>query len=349
MTDAHPVLASLARISGLTADELRFEPVERERWATGDYVAAEVVGDSRAFRIELPSGRLAPLYEGDLLVSALGVRRATLEVVGDWRRVPADGRMHVLSGGGILGWCTSSSPTVPRLPTLAYRGHVFVDGRPSRMGDWVETVPARPYAVPTVLVVGTSMSAGKTTVARTIVRLLRRAGLRVLGAKLTGAGRYHDILTMADAGAAVILDFVDAGLPSTACPEAVYRRALDGLLPRMDASGCDVAVIEAGASPLEPYNGRAAIEALGESVRMTVLAASDPYAVLGVMQAFERVPDLVGGRAADTEAGVALIERLTGLAALDVLDPAALPPLAALLEAKLGVSVGAPVRGDAAR
>ena len=41
--------------------------------------------------------------------------------------------------------------------------------------------------VETDLIVGISMSAGKTTSAKVIVRLLRGEGLTVAGAKLTGA------------------------------------------------------------------------------------------------------------------------------------------------------------------
>jgi uncharacterized NAD-dependent epimerase/dehydratase family protein len=69
------------------------------------------------------------------------------------------------------------------------------------MRDYVPVAPAHGFALPTVLMVGTSMSAGKTTTARVVVRLLGEAGLSVVGAKLTGAGRYRDILSMQDAGA----------------------------------------------------------------------------------------------------------------------------------------------------
>jgi hypothetical protein len=40
------------------------------------------------------------------------------------------------------------------------------------------------YDVPTILIIGTSMSAGKTTSAKVVVRQLKRAGYRVAGAKL---------------------------------------------------------------------------------------------------------------------------------------------------------------------
>ena len=67
-----------------------------------------------------------------------------------------------------------------------------------------------------------------------------------------------------------------------------------------------------------------------------VLCASDPYAVVGVVRAFDRPPDLVAGGATNTEAGVELVGRLTGLEALNLLNESSRPRLRALLEAKLG-------------
>ena len=91
----------------------------------------------------------------------------------------------------------------------------------------------------------------------------------------------------------------------------------------MAAEEPDVAVVEIGSSPLEPYNGAAAIAELKNSVQCTVLAASDPYAVLGVMEAFDIQPDLVCGVATNTLAGIELIKTLCGVRALDVTDRAA--------------------------
>jgi hypothetical protein len=180
------------------------------------------------------------------------------------------------------------------------------------------------------------MSAGKTSSARVIVRLLKEAGLRVIGAKLTGAGRYRDILCVKDAGADWIFDFVDVGLPSTVCPSDEYRAALRQLLARMMQVDGDVVVAEAGASPLEPYNGATAISEIKANVRCAVLCASDPYGVVGVSTAFNRRPDLVAGAAANTTAGIELVDKLSGLKALDLLDKQSLPKLRALLKETIG-------------
>jgi hypothetical protein len=329
--------ASLTRISNLSDTPFTVERLPKERWAAGDYVVGEVAAPHRGLSsIELGNGRMIEVTEGDHIVGAFGQRCATLEAVGDWRAIGDDLQMEALTSAGLFGKLTSKSAFLPALLPLTYRGHVLVAGKKTAMRDFVPLLPDRPFTLPVVLIVGTSMSAGKTSSARIIVRLLKEAGLKVIGAKLTGAGRYRDILSVRDAGADWIFDFVDAGLPSTVCPEDEYRTALRHLLSRMMEVGANVVVAEAGASPLEPYNGATAIAEIEKNVRCTLLCASDPYGVVGVSTAFKRQPNLVAGAAANTEAGVQLVEKLSGLKALDLLDKRSLPQLRAILKETLG-------------
>lgn len=329
---------SLTRTSDLERREIRVQTVDRDRWSNGDYVVAEVRTRASGRTVELATGRRIEVAEGDLLVSALGRREATLEATGSWEEVRDDGRMHVLSGGGILGRMTSIAANMGPLIPVTYRGHVHLDGSPVGMGDYTADPPDRTWDTPTVLLVGTSMSAGKTTAAQVIIRRLKRMGLRVLGAKLAGAGRWGDILTMSDAGADAVCDFVDAGLPSTVVPAAEYRPALRRVLSMMAGEEPDVGVVEVGASPLEPYNGALAVEAIREAIDLTVLCASDPYAVVGVEEAWAEGPDpdLVTGVAANTSAGRNLVRELSGIPCLDLRRKRALPELDAILREALG-------------
>ena len=339
------VYGSLTRIAPLKERGFVVRSLPRDEWATGDYVVGRVCRPPRGYaEIEIPSGRMVEIAEGVDIVGALGARHATLEVTGSWKDVGSDGRMDVLTSAGLFGKMTSTSPYAKQLIAMDYRGHVLLDGEKATMRTFVSSVPHRPFAVPTVLMTGTSMSAGKTTAARVIIRQLRAAGLRVLGAKLTGAGRYRDILHMADAGAHAIFDFVDVGLPSTVHPEEEYARILQELLSKMAAAEPDVAVVEIGASPLEPYNGAAAIDAIKDGVQCTVLAASDPYAVYGVMNAFGMQPDVVTGIAANTQAGIELIEALCDVPALNVTNPDALPALRRILTDTLDLAPSALAR-----
>ena len=205
------------------------------------------------------------------------------------------------------------------------------------MRRFMPPVPERSFETPTVLLIGSSMSAGKTTAARKVIRTLKKLGLKVLGGKLSGAGRYRDILSMHDVGADFVFDFVDVGLPSTVVPTEEYEVCLRELLSIFAGAEVDVAVLEIGASPLEPYNGDMAFRAIEKCVRCTILCASDPYSVVGVMDAFGVRPDLVSGVATNTYAGVDLIEKLSGVKAVNVLNPTYLPEMEQVLCEKLGL------------
>lgn len=330
----NPFLTSVTRPARLQREGLEAAPLPRAEWRTGDYVMARVLPGTQPISLmEAPDGRMVEVLEGDRVVGVLGKRYATLESTGDWEQIGDDLLMQALTAAGVFGRSSSHSRLLAPLIDLVYEGHVRVEGGLARMEDFaVRPSPTRLEA-PVILLIGTSMSAGKTASAKTIVRVLKQRGLRVAGTKLTGVGRYRDILAMADAGADVILDFVDAGLPSTVCEREVFEAALLGITSTLAEAGVDAVVAEAGASPLEPYNGDTAIAVLGESITLTVLCASDPYAVVGVTEAFGTRPDLVAGVCTSTRAGIELVERLSDAPALNLIDPASIPALESILDA----------------
>jgi hypothetical protein len=72
-----------------------------------------------------------------------------------------------------------------------------------------------------------------------------------------------------------------------------------------------------------------------DNVVFKVLCAQDPYAVVGVQSAFRRSPDLVAGGATNTNAGIELVDKLTGIPALNLMDPNSHGRLAEMLRAAL--------------
>ena len=319
----HYFFASVTRCSDLATEPFEVRALEREHWATGDFVVGRITGErNRLYHCETRSGRMADLVRDDLMIGALGRRAATLEGVGDWRAIGEDGVLEALTSAGLLGRSTSISPTFPNLVSMRYEGHVLRHGRKVTMRDFVMPAGRAELDIPVILLIGTSMSSGKTTAGRLVIRALKYMGLDVVAAKLTGAARYRDILQFRDAGARCVFDFVDAGLPSTVCDEDRYAEALDLMLARVTACRAQVLVAESGASPLEPYNGAAVVQRLRPNLRFTVLCASDPYAVLGVQTAFGDMlrASIVSGPAANTSAGCELVQRLCGLEALSLLD-----------------------------
>jgi hypothetical protein len=319
------VLASLARIADFDTSPFEVQTIPRSEWETGDYVQAEVAGEpTQLYTVECTTGEMIGVDPGDRVIGAFGVRAATLEGVGSWMDIDGGG-MNAMTSAGLFGRFTSVSRLLPRPMDLQYSGHLVRGGRKVRMRDFAIDAPPRDLRVPAILMVGTSMSAGKTMVGKFACQILSDLGFRVIGTKLTGAGRYRDILSFRDHGAADIYDFVDAGLPSTVVSENEFRLAIRPLLSHIAGCEADFMVVEAGASPLEPYNGAAAIEELGANVRCCILCATDPYAVVGVQQAYGLRPDLVAGPATNTTAALDLVEKLTGLPGINIIDPDQLP------------------------
>jgi hypothetical protein len=331
-----PFLASVTRISDLSPTNITASELAREHWDTGDYVVGRVL-DTRGHlsAIELASGRMIEVMEGDLVVGTLGTRVATLEAVGDWRSIDDSGEFNAMTAAGLFGKVTSLSPFISSPMRLQYQGHVTRNDEKVTMRGCLPELEMIDFDIPVVLIVGTSMSSGKTMSGRVIVHLLSQMGLNVVGAKLTGAARYRDMLSFGDAGASAIYDFVDAGLPSSAVDEATYREALPYLLTLIARDKPDVVVAEAGASPLEPYNGAIAKEMIRDNVKFKLLCAQDPYAVVGVQAAFQRTPDLVAGGAANTDAAIERVKNLSGLPALYLMDPSSRGQLGEMLRKAL--------------
>jgi hypothetical protein len=333
------IYGSLARIADFANSNFEVIKLDQSHWATGDYVEGEVIGlPTELYKIEDRQGHMVKVEPGDWVVGALGDRAATLEGVGSWRDIRADGVMYALTGAGLMARYTSYSTLFPEPLALAYRGHLCRNGRKVVMHDFALRSATHEFSVPTLLLVGTSMSAGKTTTGRRVCKELDRAGMFVIGAKLTGAGRYRDILSYYKTGAREIYDFVDVGLPSTIVPEQEFRQALRPLLNHISMRKPDLLVVEAGASPLEPYNGAALIDELGDNIICTILCASDPYAVVGVQKAFGLTPDLVTGPATTTSAAVELVYKLSGLRGINIIDPATKPEFREFLRRKLNIA-----------
>ncbi|TFG78096.1 MAG: hypothetical protein E4H26_02775 [Flavobacteriales bacterium] len=334
------IFTSLTRISDMEEKGFSLKKLPKEQWQNADYVVCEIVNaGSETLKLELSNGRMRGVIGGEFLVGALGERFATLEATGSWRKVEDDLKMSVLTGAGLLGKLTSKSVFLPQLMTVAYTGHAFRGSQKLTMDYFVKPIEPLPFDIPVILFVGTSMSAGKTTSARIVTNLFKQAGLKVVGAKLTGAGRYKDILAIKDVGADAVYDFVDVGLPSSICPIDEYQEKLMQMLSLMAKERAEIAIVEIGASPLEPYNGDLAIEALRKFVKCTILSASDPYAVYGLMKAFEIVPDIVTGITSNTLAGIQMVESLCKVKALNLIDATTTKRLKQILTSTTGFSL----------
>lgn len=344
-------VTSMARHANFTADAVSLETVSQTRWADGQFVVCEVTGTAnKLYRVELASGRRPSVMPGDRVLGVLGRRAAALEFCGDWRATEADGAMHCLTAAGLFGKLTSKSELIPRPMSVRYLGHAMTEaGHIATLSEFVPSHPPAPLTLPVVQVVGTSMSAGKTTTARLIVRALVEAGFNVAGAKMIGAGGHKDALNYQDAGAMFVCDFVDMGLPSTAVERSAVQDALTAMLGAVQRSGADVLVAELGAAPHDPYHGDVALELLDDQTVAQVLVAGDAYGALGFVSANGARPDIVTGLAAITEAARhATRAVLDGTEGIDQGDIAVIDALSEQGKQELGEQIVTAVRASIA-
>ena len=182
----------------------------------GRLVLARITTLGKHKEIEGTDGRRRLIFPGDVVAGALAYRYATDQFEG----LPlASGPMgHILGIGGTCGQVASKNEKMPDPTGLEWIGALADEaGEPLNLKRFA-LKSRRMTGVPrprTVLVVGASMNAGKTTTAAQVIRSLSGQGRKVAAAKLTGTACRKDPGMMEDAGAVRVLDFTHCGYPST--------------------------------------------------------------------------------------------------------------------------------------
>ncbi|OIQ85181.1 hypothetical protein GALL_329730 [mine drainage metagenome] len=208
----------------------------------GDLVLARVTQLGMHQHLESADGRRQRLWPGDEIVVAYGRRYAPDQFEAT---VPDDlAPCQLVAGGGVAARVLSRHASVKPATQIEPLG-LLADARGVLNLQRSALGAARGRAPLTVAVLGSSMNAGKTTTAAHVIAGLKRAGLRVGAAKVTGTGAGGDRWLMQDAGASLVLDFTDMGYASTAglAPQAIEQILLD-LSGHLASTAVDCAVIE---------------------------------------------------------------------------------------------------------
>lgn len=248
----------------------------------GDLVLCEIARIGQHKALLQRHGVRNQLFAGERVVVAYGSRYAPDQFEAE---LPVDlGPCELVAGGGVAARVISQHARMIPATTLRPVGLLLDEsGRVINTKALALDRVELPHEAPlTVAVVGTSMNAGKTTAAASLVRGLVRAGHRVGAAKVTGTGAPNDPLLMSAAGAARVLDFTDLGYPSTyQLPGALIESLLHDTIAQLAADKVDVAVLEIADGILQPETeallGSAAFR---HSVDRVVFAAADSVSAL---------------------------------------------------------------------
>ena len=292
----------------------------------GDVVVARVLTDNATYNmLELPTGRLAKVNPGDVLVGVLGRRRALKGFVGDVpASVAAGDELHLLNLGGVIGSCSGHHSSFNDAIKVAVIGLACDDrGIVRNIGD--VALPLREtlgLTAPLVVIAGACMNSGKTYAATEIIQLGTRAGVRVAAAKLSGIACLRDTLNMADHGAVAIASFLDCGLPSTVGAGDLAPTA-KAIIARLNESTPDLIVIELGDGILGGYSVESVFEdrEFRDAMAVLVFCASDYVGAWGGIELFRRrgiEVDLIAGSVTDSKMGEEYIEQEFGVPAANV-------------------------------
>ena len=301
----------------------------------GVLVAVRVLNNKARYnQLELTSGRMATVNQGDVVVGALGHRKALRgysgHLPGELR--PGDA-VQLLNIGGVIGICDSANPDVGppfdcevlgcvlHFPYLGER-----IGVPARAGasSLDPATSLNTCNVPVVALAGTCMDSGKTAASCAIVGRLRHLGLRVSACKATGVSLRRDILAMEDAGASETMIFSDLGIVTTT---AANGPALTkSLLSQLAARKPDVIVLELGDGLIGAYGVEAILSdaSIRDAMTAVILCANDPVSAWGgariLRDQFDIEPAVVTGPATDNAVGVDQIVERMSLPAINALS-----------------------------
>lgn len=301
----------------------------------GVVVAIEILNNKSTYnQLELLSGRMAVVKRGDVVVGALGHRKALFGYSGHLpEKLEVGDTLQLLNMGGVIGVCDSINPsfgapfdgrvlgTVLDFPYLGER-----IGVPARVG--MEKLSPQPpvelNGVPVVAIAGTCMNSGKTAAACAIVSRLRHHGHTVDAFKATGVALRRDILAMEDAGARATLIFSDFGVVCTTADNGPpVTRAM---LTRLGARRPDVIVFELGDGILGAYGVEAILRdpEIRKALTCVVLCANDPVAAWGGVKLlrddFGIEPAVVTGPATDNDVGKEIIAQRMGVQAINAVS-----------------------------
>ena len=290
---------------------------------SGDVVVVRALTDSATYNmLELPTGRLAKINPGDLLLGVLGSRRALKGFVGDVPTTISRGdHLHLLNMGGVIGCCTGHHSSLGDAIKLEVVGLVTdEDGNVMNIADAALAPQTRlGETAPIVMIAGTSMNSGKTYAATELIKQATRAGMKVAAAKLSGVACLRDTMNMADHGAVATASFLDCGLPSTVgtCDLAPTAKAI---ISRLNESCPDLIVIEMGDGILGGYSVESVFidPELRDATAALVFCASDYVGAWGGIELMRKKGieiDVIAGSVTDSQMGQDYIEKEFGVPA----------------------------------
>lgn len=307
------------------------ELTSEKRGRHGDVVLVRVTEVNATYpSLETPEGKEIALGRGQLLIGALGSRKALHGFSGS----PPSGfkpnmALHLLNKGGVIGECSAFHRDLGWPTQLEYLSTLSWKGRPANLEDFALPLIDEPLPeVPVVPVLGTGMDAGKTSVCKQLLKPFSEKGFSINAGKVAGVACRRDILSMKKNGAGQTLSFEDFGFPSTIQLKALTPVARS-MIHYLAASKPNFIVLEMGDGILGGYHVSSLFEDTDFLTRCVsmIVCANDLMGTWGALQWLSQLdhrkcPVLISGRVTDSAEGVRYIEEKWNLPAANAFDSA---------------------------
>jgi hypothetical protein len=187
----------------------------------GDVALFEVVKIGKHKTVQSESKHIKNIFEGDLILAAFANRYATDQFEGYLPTKPTR-FLDILGSGGAIGIVASKNaafeeikPTRLELIGYSINENNEVVNTVYYNNEEISFTGELPDRAQIILSVGSTMESGKSTSAAFLARGINNAGRKVGFIKLTGTCFTKDKDLVNDCGADMVLDFIDAGFPST--------------------------------------------------------------------------------------------------------------------------------------
>ena len=292
----------------------------------GNIVVVRSLGEKSVYgELELEEGRMAKIFENDIIVGAFGARNALKGYVG---KVPDAVKVgdiiNLLNLGGVIGICTGANKDLGPPLKVEVVGMVVRKGKILNLSD--STIPTHDHLdanskIPVIAVSGTCMSAGKTKVCATLCQQLSSRGLRVNAGKLSGVAARKDLFSFEDHGANMTLSFVDCGLPSTAAVDSIAPIG-KSIINELWEDRPDVVIVELGDGIIGGYSVMTYFDdaELYAATKVHICCANDPVGAYGAKFVFDKRGqrvDLFSGPVTDNEVGAGYVQQGLGVKAIN--------------------------------
>lgn len=268
--------------------------------------------------LEFTDGRLGKLWQWDKIPAVLGARYAATEFAGFVpKTIQVGNELYLLCESGIVGSISGVFEAWGRPMKVKVLGNILDKyGKPMNLKEFkLPEVKDTKKFVPLIILLGTRMDSGKTTMACKVGYGLRVLGKKVAGLKLTGVAFTQDLMKLKDAGVWPVYDFVDMGLPSTCNgkPAEIIEGAMS-LINLVKKVNPTCILVEFGDAVLGEYHVGDILQNLEfkSQIKIVILAANDLAGIKGtkdILFEWGIKIDLVTGPIANSKIGVELIRK----------------------------------------